>query len=42
VKVADALITLGWFVGMVTLAVAVEAARVLARAILVAELAAPF
>ncbi len=41
-NVAEALITLGWFVGMVTLAVAVDAARVPARAVLVAELAAPF
>ena len=41
-NVADALITLGWFVGIVTLAVAVEAAKVPARALLTAELAAPF
>jgi len=41
VKVAEALITLGWFVGMVRLAVAVDAARVPASGVLVAELAAP-
>jgi hypothetical protein len=41
VKVAEALITLGWFVGRVRLADAVEAANVPARAVLVAELAAP-